>query len=606
MMNNDKQNTSIWNNEELSFSRLALALAGDYEMLFVVNIEDNSYVEYVASGKEKKLVISDRGDDFFEDTIVNSRAQVVTEDLDAFLRAFRKENILEALKDGRSFSISYRLRRGSETPYFFLKSIRGTGADSQYIIMGVQNIDEQRRRELAAEEQRRTYLNIAQSLASLFEVIYYIDIKTNSFTEYSASDSYSKLGLVSSGEDFFEAAKRDISAYIYPDDTRMVMSQMEKSALLEQLNKNGSVSITYRQQLDDRIQYVNLFAFRQQFEPDHIVLAVRNVDAQIRREQEIASESETFDEIIRALAHRYEVIYYVNTENNTYKEYTSSEKYAHLKIGTTGEDFFAETQENMKHDIFPEDLPMMAREMEKDYLLNSLKSTGSYTINYRLILDGTPQYVSLFAIRPKEHSHHIIVAVVNVDAATRKEIAYREALGNAMFMANRDALTGVKNKHAYVQAEIDMDQLISKCINPVFAIVVCDVNGLKQVNDTQGHNAGDEYIKDACQIICKLFKRSPVFRVGGDEFAVILKGLDYEERESLIRKLDEIVTENKEKNLVTIAHGISDFEPDKDLRMQDVFERADQAMYAHKKKFKGEQQNGSEPKKRFLNLMGRS
>ena len=59
---------------------------------------------------------------------------------------------------------------------------------------------------------------------------------------------------------------------------------------------------------------------------------------------------------------------------------------------------------------------------------------------------------------------------------------------------------------------------------PGFAITILDVNDLKKVNDNEGHKAGDQFIRDACRIICTTFKRSPVFRVGGDEFAVLSQG----------------------------------------------------------------------------------
>ena len=58
-----------------------------------------------------------------------------------------------------------------------------------------------------------------------------------------------------------------------------------------------------------------------------------------------------------------------------------------------------------------------------------------------------------------------------------------------------------------------------------FALVECDINGLKGINDTYGHEIGDVYIVNSCRGICSVFKHSPVFRIGGDEFVVILQGL---------------------------------------------------------------------------------
>ena len=236
----------------------------------------------------------------------------------------------------------------------------------------------------------------------------------------------------------------------------------------------------------------------------------------------------------------------------------------------------------MEHDIYPEDFPMMSVAMQKENLLNSLSNFGKTILNYRLMIDGTPQYVSLYAVRPKEDSEHIIIAVANVDAAKRMEIAYQ----NAMDIANRDALTGVKNKRAYVQFEIELDEQIKEKENLAFAIVICDVNGLKQVNDTKGHTAGDEFIRSACKVICNTFKHSPVFRIGGDEFAVILKGQDYLSRTELMLEMTKYLNENSRDGLILLASGISDFHPEQDIHVQDVFERADMRMYLNKKQCK--------------------
>ena len=155
-----------------------------------------------------------------------------------------------------------------------------------------------------------------------------------------------------------------------------------------------------------------------------------------------------------------------------------------------------------------------------------------------------------------------------------------------MDMASRDALTGVKNKYAYVQAEEKLDHEITGGCAAEFAVAVADINGLKKINDSKGHNAGDEYIKRACHMICMVFKHSPVFRVGGDEFAVILRGEDYENRDELLSALNESVAVNEAKGDVTVAVGLSEFDRGTDIRVQDVFDRADKDMYRKKKNYR--------------------
>ena len=120
-----------------------------------------------------------------------------------------------------------------------------------------------------------------------------------------------------------------------------------------------------------------------------------------------------------------------------------------------------------------------------------------------------------------------------------------------------------------------------------FAVVVCDVNGLKYVNDTYGHKAGDAYIKEAGMLICEAYSHSPVYRIGGDEFAVLLTGRDFENREALLASLNERVEANiGQEGKVVVSAGMSLYRPGSDTRMHDVFERADERMYQRKQLLK--------------------
>ena len=154
--------------------------------------------------------------------------------------------------------------------------------------------------------------------------------------------------------------------------------------------------------------------------------------------------------------------------------------------------------------------------------------------------------------------------------------------------ASTDPLTGVKSKHAYSEIEHELDMKIHDGEDQFFAICVFDVNGLKYINDTFGHKAGDKHIKDACMVICKAFKHSPIYRVGGDEFVAILTGDDYDNKEHLYDEFVKINQANSDNdNGIIIACGISTYKKGQDFDYNTVFERADVMMYENKKKLKG-------------------
>ena len=119
-----------------------------------------------------------------------------------------------------------------------------------------------------------------------------------------------------------------------------------------------------------------------------------------------------------------------------------------------------------------------------------------------------------------------------------------------------------------------------------YGVVVFDLNGLKQINDTQGHDAGDEYLKKACGIICDNYKHSPVYRIGGDEFVAILQGNDFVNREKIKKHFDDCIEDNIQDGKVIVASGMAVFDPGLDESYTDVFIRADKRMYERKQVLK--------------------
>ena len=181
----------------------------------------------------------------------------------------------------------------------------------------------------------------------------------------------------------------------------------------------------------------------------------------------------------------------------------------------------------------------------------------------------------------------LIVMFINYTTIRRWETKAASERDQARTVALTDPMTGVKSKHAFILRQKEIDASIEEKAADPFAVAVCDVNGLKVINDTLGHKAGDEYIISACRLICDIFQHSPVFRTGGDEFVVILTGRDYIIRKELVLALHDRSVEHISTKEVVISGGLSEFNPDEDSCFHDVFERADALMYEEKKLLKG-------------------
>ena len=155
-------------------------------------------------------------------------------------------------------------------------------------------------------------------------------------------------------------------------------------------------------------------------------------------------------------------------------------------------------------------------------------------------------------------------------------------------LAYVDSLTNVKNKLAY---DDTVEYINEKIRNGTaeFAVIMCDLNYLKHINDNLGHMAGDEAIQKTASILCKAFPLSTVFRIGGDEFAVLPTGLDYARIDEKLDALKAMLESQRNMSdnyleRISLAFGCAVFERGKDTTYQEVFERADKIMYEEKKK----------------------
>ena len=176
---------------------------------------------------------------------------------------------------------------------------------------------------------------------------------------------------------------------------------------------------------------------------------------------------------------------------------------------------------------------------------------------------------------------------IELAASKMKEKIQEVELSNAVLLAHTDPLTGVKNKHAYVETEEQIDRLIGKNQMDDFAIVVCDLNGLKKINDTYGHDAGDKYIVDSAETIKKYFGNEELYRFGGDEFVVILKNEQYKNRKSLVTSFNQFIDKCLDTKLPIISIGMAIYRKGEDNTFRAVFNRADKMMYARKEILKG-------------------
>ena len=444
----------------------------------------------------------------------------------------------------------------------------------------------------AYEQAKNTgliYTHIAQTLAHGYEQLYYVNLDTDAFIDYLMDEDKGTLTERRRGWHFFDEVKAEATHSVHPDDLETVLRVLDRKTLLDALERNKTVITTYRMLSENGGRYLSMRISRMEDDDRCLVIGVSDVDEQMkhRRAAERAREERIAYARINALTGDFLCVYVVDPETGQYREFSSKEDFKTFSQAKEGRNFFEITREAARQFNYPEDVDRFLAAFTRENVLEEIERSGMFTLTYRLLIDHKPHYAQLrAAIVEEQEGRRLIVGINDIDAHVRREEDYERRLAQAQSRASIDALTGVKNKHAYLSAEEQLNRQIAEQLEPAFAITILDVNDLKKVNDTGGHQAGDQYLRDACKIICMLFKHSPVFRIGGDEFAVISQGEDLAHIEELVGRMGDHNSEALRTGGIVIACGMAKYEDD--LHVAPVFERADQRMYENKNNLKND------------------
>ncbi|SFQ16962.1 diguanylate cyclase (GGDEF) domain-containing protein [Lachnospiraceae bacterium XBB1006] len=432
-----------------------------------------------------------------------------------------------------------------------------------------------------------TYNYIARALSEDYSYLYFVNLDTNEFIEYRGDGANRDVTEERRGDDFFKESLQRAPEIIYKEDVEEFFRVFQKENIVKSLEKNGSFIHTYRNYMDGEVVYVTMKIIKVRDGQNHIIIGINNVDAQMKQKEafeRVKAERQAFVRVA-ALTGDFMAMYSVDPESGAFFEFNSTQEFKSVGALTEGSDFYGASRKNAKKVVVREDQEYFFKRFKEEVIKEEIAEKGKFTMQYRLLVEGRPVHILLRAAMVQEKgANRIIVGVLNVDDEVKRQEEYDRALCAVTAEANIDELTGVKRKLPYMELEEELNVRIKTDKTLEFAVVVFDINGLKEINDKYGHQAGDRHIIAGCKLICNTFKYSPVFRVGGDEFAVVAQGKDYQQIDALMEQIAEINRQHKERGEVVVAAGMARFHNDK--RVAEVFDRADEIMYRNKKELK--------------------
>ena len=178
----------------------------------------------------------------------------------------------------------------------------------------------------------------------------------------------------------------------------------------------------------------------------------------------------------------------------------------------------------------------------------------------------------------------ILLAIEDITERKKMEKMLQEREEHYKYMSFHDDLTGLYNRAYFAQELVRLGKDFSRSM-PI-TIISIDIDGLKLINDTLGHKAGDELLIMAAKIISMPFRKiDMIARIGGDEFCIILPSTDYQAalvKKAVIVKLIDKHNDEKPSTKMNMSIGVATSEGIEGENIYDVYRRADENMYEYK------------------------
>ena len=209
-------------------------------------------------------------------------------------------------------------------------------------------------------------------------------------------------------------------------------------------------------------------------------------------------------------------------------------------------------------------------------MYNVLKPQGIRTlVTGPLILEG--ENIGFFGVDnpPAEMMKEVSEIIRLLMFFLSEMLSQRDDKDRLVKYSYHDPLTGVKNRRAI--SEFEKEELDT---SRSYGFIMCDINGLKAVNDSEGHDAGDAMIKTVASCLTKTFGFENVYRMGGDEFAVYVYKDSLKEMEAAVAKVKEELS--KKSIYVAIGYSYADGGDPDHAALRTL---ADNRMYEDKKEF---------------------
>ena len=424
-------------------------------------------------------------------------------------------------------------------------------------------------------EEKQTEIDeqfeILHAISGIFEYINLLDFDTQTAARFDVKNP--EIGKFDLINDPYTDLNKKLAPTIDENDYERFLKFTDLSTLEDRMRDKHNLSAEFKFENGVSIQAIYIRVGDDLKAPfGRVAYVLRNVSADRKREQQVYS----------AMTNLVYSLHIFNLENDSFESLIESD----ILKNIVGNEESAQRMLNtiMRATIKDEYLDIMLEFVDLSTVSERMKSKKSLSCEFVGKFHGWTR-MNFIPIEMNGDKVKKMVVTTQIIDSEKTEII------NLVYKSSTDELTGLYNRRMYEEALDALSEVdkLDKCI-----IVALDVNGLKKVNDTLGHKAGDELIIGAASCMNKCFSSvGKVYRTGGDEFMAILR-CDIEDLNGILTEFDQTI-ENWSGRLIeslSISYGYVATEDYPNLSVRDVASEADKRMYVAKSAYY--RQNGIE------------
>lgn len=555
---------------------------GDCLFLFYSNINNN--IKSIRMMDEDLKLVWDksfsRTGDYFKSVCELIEIYVHPEDRDLVKYIFTFENYSRLMRTRRNYTLYYRFKKDDDYIYekLYISKLKDEDEYSGVLVFASTDVDEEIKNHLKEAEEKKQYYSVSYALGREYSSIYYVDMESGKVTPYNLSQRIEGLF----GDKFFrydyeESTSEYIRKAVIDSDKEMMKKVLSKKFILSQLSSQDHFTWIYQ---NNEGCYCEMKCVRvsEDGEPMAVVMGFAVKDAEIRIEMEEKAQTDFQLSLLDGLSRDYEMVWLLRSDkrmrlfrvsDNPEVQRVALQYYDSVNFDLGFASF-------IERYVVEDDKKRLKEFALYDNLIKNVPQEGMYSTIFRRIVPDGFVYIQLCFTRAvgPDGEENIVCAVRDVDALIREENERKEKYKNAIKERDLDGLTGIRNRFCYENYLRALERMNFDSLS----IIYIDADFLHELNNTEGHDAGDELIRCVAKEASNVWGIDNAFRIGGDEFVAF----DYDmDRKKIMNRIDSFRRKMGEhKYSVSVGFSHTDTKVD----LQELITNAEKMMYEEKKK----------------------